>query len=669
MAQEIEATEESLEAIRRRLRGPRGGAGPVSANIEAGRTMLQRIAGVDPDVSQAGVPSHDLRAGLSRADTKEEQELHLTKMLGEGGWSIDTYGRYMATPAGAEKLGIEHDGRPIRIDEPAITKYDISDLFGDVLPIAGPVVAAALAPKTGGLSLVGLSALSGMAGKGVQEGYEHLAGENIQSLEDVLTDVGMEGVYAGAGEGPMMLARGIGRYAMKPQARRMTEAGEQIMRESAEIGATPKATQITRSPLIGRAQGMMDRIFGDPLEARNAAAINTEMHRLQNSVYPNTIPADQVGKNVKADIGEARKAVGTWADGVTTQIDQMTGGVPVIGTNRLKTAAQELLDSLPKHKKTGKPIFTSPETERYLTNIIEGLDDYIPVNEQFRVIDQLWKAVDDDTILPGIASNDAKTLWLAARESFGDISTALPASQRKKIRGAIGSFRRSYDKRINQFADSLINRITKDERFANSVDPEVVVEAIFTPGKYTGLKKVIQQLSPESYAQVRRVAMRNILQGPKGGFRTRSELGRWDIFHGDNLLKTLDGYGKPALNAMFGKKKTQELYRLGRVTKLVQSRPEFMSGSMVAATLALKPLQNLGKLVRLNILSRMMDTEWGLKYLTDGIEAPRTRKGVDALARLFTQAGILSEDHTRELEAYQPVQRAPKTQGAPGPGL
>ena len=79
-----------------------------------------------------------------------------------------------------------------------------------------------------------------------------------------------------------------------------------------------------------------------------------------------------------------------------------------------------------------------------------------------------------------------------------------------------------------------------------------------------------------------------------------------------------------------------------------------MSGGMVAATIAVKPISHLPLLVRLNILSKMMNSKTGMRYLTEGFEAPRTRKGMDALARLYTQAQILAEDHTQEVDLYRP---------------
>lgn len=648
-----EPTPESWEAVRNKLSGNLV-AGTGTGSLAAGQNLVNRLMQIDPDVSMAGIPRYGLRAGLGRQDTKAEREQYLTEQLGDGGWGLDTYGRYVVTSIGLERLGLPPQDRPVRIDEPGLTSYDIADISGEALPIAGTVAASLLAPATSGLSLLGLGAAGAMTGKAIQEGAEYLAGENIQTLPQVAKDIGVEGLLAAGGEGLMLGGRAIGRKVMAPSGQRMTDLSRRALQEAEDISAVPSPTQITEAPIIGRVQGMLNMIFGDPLERRNAIAIRNELNRLKISNYPSALSFEDVGKNVRADIGQARGKIAIWADDVTTKIDDLTGGVPVISSHKLKTAARNILDELPKHKETGQPIFVSPETQKFLTDIIEGMDAFIPVNQQFRVVDQLWKAVDDNTILPGIASHDAKVLWKAAKDSFGDVSSAFPAHKRKLIRSRIGAFRRQYDKRINEFKSSLIQRIARDGRFANSVDPETIVGTIFTKGRHTTLKQVIKHLTPETYDRLRQVAMRHILEGPQRPFVTRGQFGQFDIFNGDNLLKKLDSYGKPAIVAMFGRQRAGEIYRLGRVAKLISSRKKQMSGGMVAATIAVKPLSHLPLLVRLNIFSKMMNSKWGMRWLTEGFEAPRTRKGMDALARLYTQAQILAEDHTQEVDIYRP---------------
>ena len=49
------------------------------------------------------------------------------------------------------------------------------------------------------------------------------------------------------------------------------------------------------------------------------------------------------------------------------------------------------------------------------------------------------------------------------------------------------------------------------------------------------------------------------------------------LFNGKKLLTDLDKYGRPTLEAMFGKTKTNELYRLGRVNQFVSQKWECLA--------------------------------------------------------------------------------------------
>ena len=78
-----------------------------------------------------------------------------------------------------------------------------------------------------------------------------------------------------------------------------------------------------------------------------------------------------------------------------------------------------------------------------------------------------------------------------------------------------------------------------------------------------------------------------------------------------------------------------------------------LSGGIVAANIALHPIRNLGKLVQLRILAKFMNSKTGIKWLTEGIRAPRTRAGISALARTMVQSQALLDEHTRETEVAQ----------------
>ena len=119
-----------------------------------------------------------------------------------------------------------------------------------------------------------------------------------------------------------------------------------------------------------------------------------------------------------------------------------------------------------------------------------------------------------------------------------------------------------------------------------------------------------------------------------------------EVFQGKQFRQMLDSYGESTLNEMFGKELTGDLYRLAKVTQLVTQR-QAMSGGLVAANIALHPLQNIARLAKLRILGSLMRTPFAMKWLTEGLEAPNTRAGAAALSRVAAYTSFLAEQHTK----------------------
>lgn len=639
--------------------------------------LRNQLLEIDPNVSTEGIPDFGFRAKLSRMDTPQEREKSLTDKLGKEGWGLDTFGHYMVKPEGLKRLGLPPSDKPVRIDEPSLTRYDFADLSGEAPALGGALTGAALLAATGGAAwpvAVPLMGLATAAGKATGELIEEQRGENLQTFPQVAADVGIEGLFGAAGEGAMRgLLMPFGRKVMAPQAHRMTPEGRALTKEAQEIGAQPTITQITRAPLLGRIQSMVDLIFGgNPAAVKNAAALNAEIKRIRTSVFSGKLSSSQVGAAVKADIGTARKALGRWAETISDGIDKLTGGLAVVPTRQLREAAGEVLDLLPKHKQTGKALFTAPETSASLGNIISGLDDFVTVGEMTRITGRLWNAVDDATIIPGVSSHDARQLWRAARKTFDDAgdfagTTRTPRvtvegrpytetqynvrqslANKPEVVEAIKTFKTQYASKIKEFGSALVKRIMRDPKFAGALEPEQVVSGMFRKGLHTPLARVMKLLSPETKNKVRAIAMDDVL----ASISARTDDPLISVFTGKNFLNALDGYGHATLKAIFGATKASELFRLGRVTSLVTGRMK-LSGGIVAANIALHPIRNLGKLVQLRILSKFMNSKTGIKWLTEGIRAPRTRAGISALARTMVQSQALLDEHTRETEVAQ----------------
>lgn len=600
--------------------------------------LLQR----DQEFDTAGVPDYGLRAGLSRMDTPAERKRYLDKWLGPEGWTQDKYGSYALTPSGMDTIHLPHKNRPVLIDEPwNLTRYDIADITGEAPAIAG---ATAAGIATGGLSFIPgtLAVVAGeILGKAAGEIVEEIRGENLQTFPEVAADALKQGAYAAGGE---VVSRGllaVGRKAMAPNVGRMTPERTAAAQQARELGAQPSVTQIVRPPLLGRAQSMMNLIFGDPLAVKNARAITKEMNRLKTSIKAPSGTKLSVGERITKDISRARGALSRWSSRVASQIDEMAGGMPVVPTTRIKEQAQEILGSLPRTT-GGDVVFAQKELIGELENVM-NLPEFFTTQQMQQVTERLFSAISDETIVPGIGRRHARMLWKSATESYADIAD-------DNLRDVVLRFRDRYRREITRFDNALVERVMRSPKYAGRLEPEQIVGAIFRKGQSSKLSRIKNVVTPATWDRVQLSAMDDVL----GKISRRTDDPFEEIFTGKEFLNSLDAYGKDTLNATFGKGLTSELYRLGNVTQFVTQQMK-MSGGIVAASIALHPLKNLGRIVHLNVMSRFLNTPFAVRWLTEGLKAPNTRRGSAAITRLSVFIKALAEEHTQDPATDKPV--------------
>ncbi|MFQ5624636.1 MAG: hypothetical protein ACE5FS_14720 [Paracoccaceae bacterium] len=619
-------------------------SGPIEAGTRAAAEMthirpeniVNRLRGIDETVDQSGVPLLAFRAQLSLMDTPEEVKWWLDKRVGKDGWTQDKYKNFALTPKGMKVLGFEAGNKPVRIDEPGLSTGDIADFAGDAPAILGGTGAVVTAATLGagfpaGAAIAGLGAA---AGKTVGEIGEHYAGLNLQPGEEVAGDVALEGLAAMTGEAligrPLAVA---GRYIVAPYAKKMTPEARALAAEARAIGAKPKAVQLTKPAVVGRISGMMDLIFGNPLAKKNAEALNSEISALAREYGP-ARSVTEIGEGIVADIKRARGALARWSGVVTSKIDEIAEGRPVIPTARLKEQASILEMGIPRAA-DGNPILASRELVKYLAEI-HDLPGMIPITHMQGVTNTLWDVVEDGTIVPGMTSGKARLLWKAAVEGYEDV-------KEDAIRIPLMAFRDKYKEAIKRFDVSFIKRITMSPKYAGQVPPEKIVSNAFKKGYVQPLRQLKRVLPPDRWKEVQGAAMDDVL----GAISSRTDDPLIAVFNGKKFLDTLDSYGRDTLNEMFGPTHTERLYRLGRVTQLVTQKMS-MSGGLVAANVALHPLRNLTRLIKLRVLSKIMNSDKGIQWLTEGFRAPKTRLGAASLFRLSAMTLAIAEQETKE---------------------
>lgn len=631
---------------------------------ESFRQTLNKITETDPAFDPTGIQDAGFRADFSRMDTDDERNDFLRRQVGEHGFTQDAFGNYALTPAGLETIGIPGAQRPRLIDEPQLTQFDIADLRGDAPAIAGGTL---MGIATGGAGfLVGVlsTAAGAAAAKGIDEAADALRGDNLQTPGEIATDIAKEAAFSGGGETFARTVMPLGRKLLAPEAKRMTDRAKQLAQDAFDLGAKPNVSQLTRAPILGRTQSMLNRVFGDPNELVNAGALSNEMATLSREAGEVISKRTDLGELISTNIKQARREFATDSGSMYQIVDDLVGDKPVISTAKLKETAEGILADMPRTVQ-GRAVFVSPETTGELGAISE-LPDFISAKQMQTIRSRLFDAQRVNNLVPGIESRHARLLHRAANRSFENsrdpatVAQALAShfemtldeasamrvfggeSPQRVVSNAVDALKSAdefYKEGIKKFDNALISRITREPGIAGAIQPESIIGSVFRKGQVSQLERVMGLLPNDVQGNMRRAAMDDILDNLVDNTADPIKA----VFNGPRFRNTLDGYGKETLEAMFGQDRTEQMYRLARVAQLVGSR-QAMSGGLVAAHIALHPLRNLGRLARMNVVSKIMNSEQGIKWLTVGLDAPKTRAGVSALTRLSAQVQALAED-------------------------
>lgn len=649
----------------------------VNELLETARGAMESIrlyaSGKDPEFSYEGAPHFGFRAGLSRQDTPEERTGFLDRWVGKGGWTQDRFGNYALTPQGQSKIGMQPSDRPVAIDEKGLpTRYDIADISGESPAVAGALFGAGMGAVAGGVGAAPGAVLGAMFGKSVGEATEGLAGENIQSQLDVGKDIAREGVLAGVGEGITQGMYKLGRRVMAPQAHHMTPESRAIVREAKDIGVTPSVQQTlgtTGAPLLSRYQSVVNKIMGDPLLKKNEEQLGREIWRLK-TVGAKGGP-EKAGELVKHSLFRGKKMVSRWAKIAYNKIDSMAqdaGGNRIVPTKRLQLEAQRIIDNAPKTK-NGKLI----GDYGYIKTLAD-VEDWITMPQLRALRGEIYKRK-TPMFFPTLDQKHIGELYGTTRAMFDD---AADAAWTPELGGVIKEINKKYFKMRDQFDLAEINALVRQKGEMGAVLPEKVVSRLFKPGETTNLKAIMPFLPEKTRKIMRREAMEEILKAAV----KRSDNPLEQVFTGKQLLNTLDDFGEPTLKAMFGSEKTNQLYRLGKVASLSTLKMT-QAGGIVAASIALHPLRNLGRLLGMSVMAKVMNSPKGIEWLTEGLKIPPRIPGeamkprvlgaavrgghsaTTALTRLSAQIAMLTDETLKEHKISDDIAQEPKQRTSP----
>ena len=136
-----------------------------------------------------------LRAKISFGETAEEQEAILSKIVGQEGYTKDSFGRLALTPAGQASRGMDPINGNLVIEDEGFSFGDVADLAGILPETIGSVAGGILGLPAGLLGASAGAAAGGALGQTIEEGVESLLGVQKQTLGEVAGDFATEGHF------------------------------------------------------------------------------------------------------------------------------------------------------------------------------------------------------------------------------------------------------------------------------------------------------------------------------------------------------------------------------------------------------------------------------------------------------------------------------------------
>ena len=313
----------------------------------------------------------------------------------------------------------------------------------------------------------------------------------------------------------------------------------------------------------------------------------------------------------------------------------------VVPTSRLKQQAQDIFDGLPKDTE-GKPVFASPQLQQFVDQTM-SLPDGVTTKQMQTIRKRLYDAGYDENLIPGLGGRDARQMAEAAGNSFDDIADNLTVDPEVRSQGvaALKEAQRYYKENIRKFDDALINRITRDAGKPGAIDPEMVTDLVFKKKGASRINRVKRAMKTEDWKSIQSTAMNDLMDSVTA--RTDDPL--VTLLNGKNLHVAMDKYGDESMKAMFGAPKLRQMRDFADAM-MIASKKSKDQGGLVAASIAVHPLQNIGRLVGMKAMNKFFFSPNGLKYFTEGIKAPKTRAGAAALTRVTAMLTALAEDET-----------------------
>ena len=616
----------------------------VNPNLQAqglaaeGRRAADFVSSRDPGIDYySGIPSAQFRAGFSRMRNQAEKENYLNRIIGENRWGIDSYGAYYIKPDGMRKFRVSAS-KPVAIDEQRTTRYDVADLAGDAPAVVGATGAGLAASGLGTVPGLLLSGLGAAGGRAIDEIVKFQQDLQRQSPSEVAKDIGGEFLSGTFGESTARALGAVGRRILAPAGSRMTPEKQEMAQSAIEQGFKIRAGSVTDAPILARWEGMVRNIFGDLYADQNRRAAQTGIERLGAGA---TVGREEAGTAIANAVRKSRVQFGERMAESYARIDELVGNTPIIPTAPIKEVAQQILDVLPKT--SGGAVVGGKDS---LIRDILKMGDSVSVSTAQRLRTMLREAAEADNLLPDVSKHDARLLKNSVNDAFeaakqGGIQN-LPQDIAPRAIKALQDADKLYAEGIRRFESPVINAIAKGSGKPGGVDADMVVDYLVKPERIVRLRQVKSIVPEGDWAKVKSAHASELLSSVVKG--TDDPL--VSIFDGKALRDSLDRYGKSVLEEVHGREWVKSAYEYANALMLAEKKMK-LSGGIVAANIALHPIQNLPKLLWLRGVAKVMENPGTFKYLTEGIKlSPTGDAAAKAVNRFANQVLAVAEDKT-----------------------
>ena len=270
------------------------------------------------------------------------------------------------------------------------------------------------------------------------------------------------------------------------------------------------------------------------------------------------------------------------------------------------------------------------------------------------------------TSFPALYGNSAPTI-IRSLEQLNAAQKFIPKEDVVRIRtslldsldsGKTGEFTNLVKDYVKTVDDQFKFLDSNFQKQIGALSPEEVIPWLTTKAKSQDITAFINYYSkeaPEIVDGFKQKFMVNLLDNV---YDTTKIDPVGVILNGNNLLKFIQKEGMPArINAAFGSETAQALERFAEKASFLTTGSGSFSGGLVAAQIALNPLQNVATLVKLNILGKVLASPTGLRYLTTMIENPNARAtgyaagqlGADIIAQISANDPTIDPDRLEKM--------------------